>query len=163
MIKTFPKTGIPQALVDAVANYLAARVFAEVTREEVDKIAAPIVERMEFYTSEKWAERFNGQERITSPRELYLCADDDKLQAYYAECDKAERAAGIKPPDMPSEYCPALVAEHEQVKAEWALIDAAAVFLEMDDPLDFKKHLFGEKRQQFIDLNASMVLSYEGE
>jgi hypothetical protein len=162
MITEFPKTGLSHELIDATAAYLVARAAAETMREAVDEIATDVLTRVELYNDLAVRHERDERRRITEPRYTYLSEDEEATKAYFAECDKAERAAGLKPAEMPNEHCPALVAEHEQAKAEWALIDAAATFLQMDNPLDFKKHLFGEKRQRFIDLTASMVLSYEG-
>jgi len=151
---------ITPELRQAVAVYLDARVFAEVTREAVDEIQRAILTEMVLVDG---TERERG--RITDPKRTWMCRDDEVLHRYYAEVDKRLRAAGLKPDEMEADYCPALVAEDKQRKAEWAIFDTASTMLEMElsgqelnsGLLCMKKGL--EKRQEFIDLTVGLVLS----
>lgn len=124
---------------------LAARRAAAKARAEVDARAAPIFARYEFR-----ADRTG--ERITKPSDLYLVADldDAKVRAYYDELDAANRAAGWQgAPDT----CPALCAEHDAIKAEWAIFDAAKEFTGEDF-----NSARPELRQKALELFTNVLL-----
>lgn len=99
---------------------IAARRKAAALRKEVDARAAPIFARYAFTAQDTG-------ERLTKPADLYLVADleDPQVLAYYAELDAANRAAGW---DGVPGSCPALCAEHDAIRAEWAIFDAAKEF-----------------------------------
>jgi len=97
-----------QSLALAVCK---ATAFAQVTRERVDEYTAPIFQSFKFKDEE-------GQP-IEKPGQLYLCKDEDRCKEYYAEKEIADRAHGWGGEEG---YCPALVAEHNQIKMEQALI-----------------------------------------
>lgn len=101
-----------------------AQAVAETMREAVDKIQRQILLDVELY--DDLAAEHGGRERqrITDPKLTYLSTDEAACQRYFAECNKRTRAAGLKPDDMPDEYCPALVAEDIQRRAERALLDS---------------------------------------
>ena len=148
-------------LIDAVAEYLVLRAAAEVTRQEVDKVQREILAAVELTDTREWG----SQERITDPGETYRCRDDAAMAQYYQAVDTALRAADLKPNDMEFDYCPALVAEHDQLKAEWTIIDEAAKMLEVfPGKGEFNNALLCAKdglaqRQKFIDLTVDLVLS----
>lgn len=150
-------------LIVAVYAYIAARAHAELLREDVDKVDRELLAENPLpntagHGHDKW---------ITEPKYTYLCEDEDALERYYAERDARLRAAGLKPDGMPHDYCPALVAEHEQLKAERLLIKQAGQMLEIEDPEDLSNLLLCQpdglaKRQEFIDLTASLVVTLNG-
>ena len=151
---------ITPELRQAVAVYLDAVAKARVIREKVDAVQRTILTEMVLIDG---TERERG--RITDPKRTWMCRDDEVLHRYYAEVDSRLRAAGLKPDEMETDYCPALVAEDVQRKAEWAIFDTASTMLEMElsgqelnsGLLCMKKGL--EKRQEFIDLTVGLVLS----
>jgi hypothetical protein len=128
-------------------------------REKVDEIQRQALLDIPIFVSDKWE---RAGQRIADPEMIYLAAGD--LQAYYSECDKRERAAGIKPAEMAFDYCPALVAERDQTKAEWLVIKEMARILgeikpeEMSDRLLCAKNGL-ETRQRFIDLTVGLVVN----
>jgi len=101
---------------------LKARAFAELERERVDAYILPIFAKFGFTSDETGAP-------LTSPSKLYLCNDDERVAAFFAECDIAHREHGYV---GEAGTCPALVAEDLQRTAENALLDSLARFVGVD-------------------------------
>lgn len=123
----------------------AAQAFAKVERERVDAYIRPIFNRYAFQKSlpvgkDGW--RMSGP--VNKPDDLYLCTDEPRIAAYYAECDAAHRAHGFTGPDG---HCPALVAAEIARKCENGLITEGAKLMGIELPL-----LYGERRQKMLDL-----------
>ncbi len=116
---------------------IQAQAFAEVERERVDAYRRPIFERFGF-TDDK------GR-KITKLSHLFMCPDEEKCAAYYAECNAADVAHGWTGPEG---HCPALIAEGLVLKAHQALIAKA------DDlfGVDFSGSCYGENRRKLIEL-----------
>ena len=166
--KLTPKD-VTSELIDNVAEYLVLRAKAETIRQEVDKVHRGILENDIVLMSEERGDpdgnRFRPKERILDPSRSWL-GQDEQMPLYYKLCDEKTRAAELKPDDMPFDHCPALVAEHDQRKAEWALIEEAAKMLGVEKPEDFNGELLCssdglERRQKFIDLVVGLVLSLD--
>lgn len=91
------------------------------------------------------------------------------MDAYYTEIDKRLKQLNMKPSDMERDFCPALVAEHEQLKAEWHIMDVAATMMELNyNGKELNHKLLCQKngleqRQKMIDLMVKLVLSIEKE
>jgi hypothetical protein len=155
---------VTQELIDTVAAYLVLRTKAEVIREQVDTVQRQVLAGITLYNDLE-IEHGLDRERITKPNRVYLSQDETALGGYYKAIDAKLRELGIKPADMQLDYCPALVAEHEQAKAEWALIDEAAKMLDTyEGPGQFNNALLStqnglETRQKFIDLIVGLVLA----
>jgi len=161
------RNDVTQELIDLVTEYLARRVIAEVTRQEVDAVQRDVLQDIVVMSTAR--EHPHGRslpsKRITDPDLTYLCRDESAMTTYYQAIDTKLREAGIKPDDMELDYCPALVAECNQVEAEWAILDEAAKMLdihtgkgELNSGLLCCKNGL-ETRQEFIDLTVSLVLS----
>ena len=105
-----------------VVEMLAKRAFAEVERKRVNAYIAPVFAQFRFVDDEGAV--------ITNPKRLYHCEDAAMCAAYYAACDIAHREHGFT--GEPGE-CPALVAEHNQLKAEWAVLESMERFTGLDD------------------------------
>lgn len=158
--KTFPlqsmTPGQVQAIIQpAVARLLAAQVKAEAIRKTIDARHAPIFAKYEFYNEletrrndspKKPAGYYAERRRLTNPDQLYLSTDEEQTARYYAECDAANRAAGY---DGPADTCPALVAEHEVIRTENALIEIAAPLLSFDE--NAKSRIYGDLRKRLLE------------
>lgn len=147
-----------EAVKNAVADYLVKRTFAEVTKGLVDPVLNQIVAELKPRANLR-AIQHGRDELITDHEHLYLCEDEALFQHYLDLADERLKAAGIKPADMERDWCPYLVAKHELVKAEWALIDAtgAPFGISTDSPL------YGENRQKWLDLVVGAALALERE
>lgn len=156
MKTSLSRKDITQELVDAVAGYVYAQAKATVTREAVDEAAREIL------AADPLPHR-RGGDPITDPKLTYL-ATDEASERYFDLMDAKLRELGLKPDDMPRDYCPALVAEADQHNAEVAVITEAARMLEIDEPLAMNNDLLCQKdglakRQKFIDLTVRLVVS----
>lgn len=151
-------------VVEAVRAYLEARAVAEPLREAVDQVEREILAELQLTNNFDLSRELNadlGPQVITEPKQVYLCNDEDQLEAYYDEVDARCRAAGLKPDDMERDFCPALVAKRRVTEAEWVLIEEAGKMLEMDEPEDLNNRLLCaglEDRQKFIDLTVRLVV-----
>lgn len=101
-----------------------SQAYAQTMREAVDKIQRKVLEEIPLYDDLDAEQSGAERQRITDPKRTWLSKDDAAFGRYVAECSKRERAAGLKPASMPDDYCPALVAEDLQTKAERALLDS---------------------------------------
>lgn len=106
-------------LIQAVNNYLLAKSYAEVMRQRVDAVHREILTECPIY-----ADRDEGQQILNS-RDLYLCSNEALCADFFAEADHRLCKMGIKPADMPTEHCPALVAENLECKAKNFLADVS--------------------------------------
>lgn len=160
------RNDVTQELIDLVTEYLARRVIAEVTRKEVGVVQRDVLQNLVVMSTAR--EHPHGRsilaERITDPSLTYLCRDDEAMVKYYQEVDSRLRVANLKPSSMGLDYCPALVAEDNQRKAEWAILEEAAKMLDTHTgtgKLNTALLCFGgmAKRQEFLDLTVGLVLS----
>jgi hypothetical protein len=150
-------------IIHDVENYLLARTFAEHKREQVDAIETQLLtEHVLMATlctrdSKHCASRFPDDEpwRITQPKDMFMCEDEAAIREFYAELNRRERAAGIKPADMPDEHCPALCAETIQTQAEAVLIDSSGRLYGITADM-----LYLEKRDKWIDLVIRMLVNH---
>ena len=109
-----------------VERLIKAREHAKKERARVQAYILPIFNRYEFYTADDMRGPGETRERITDENQLYLTdLDSDLYKQYCAECARAHRENGFTGPEG---NCPALMAEHEALKAGWALL---ASWLEM--------------------------------
>lgn len=119
---------------------IQAEQKATETRRAVDAYIAPVFARFSF--TNKWK---GGP--ITKPDDLYLT--DEDCEPFYRACDVAHREHGH---DLPEGHCPALIAEHEQVIAETALVEAAGELLGFESWQvhgDNRKKLLGILREMY--------------
>ena len=150
-----------KGLVANVNAYLLARTVAEVEREKCDKIQRALLADREYFIAERW-NRLKAPERVTEPKDAYLMGDADAAE-YYAALNAAYVAAGYVLEEPGN--CPALMAEHLQTQAEWALIEAAQ---EWFPDVDNNRLLCGtggkgnglETRQEYIDLLVKLVVNF---
>lgn len=96
------------ALVQAM---LDARKHAQAERARVDAYIEPLFATFGFVDECGAA--------IATSHSLYHCQDEGAVSKFYAVCDAAHREHGFT--GEPG-YCPALVADHDAVKAETAVV-----------------------------------------
>lgn len=130
-------------------RYCALKVIAEDLRAAVDK-----VQRRLLLDECPLFKDLDGGDRVIDPKDYWLCQDEAACKAYYAAQNRELRAIGIKPDDMDDEFCPALVAEHDVIKARRAIIDALAPLVDIDP-----QYLYGEKEDKFFELAMSLILN----
>lgn len=138
-------------IVQAVNTYLLARTCAELKRRQVDAVQRAILAEHPLIDA-----LHTPGARITDPQHVYM-ADDAAWPQFYAECNRRERAAGIKPSDMPDEYCPALCAEDLQVQAENLILDLTAPVMGVS-----REQLYGENRKRWLELVCGLIINSPG-
>jgi hypothetical protein len=116
-------------------SVVAAQAFAQVERERVNAYIDPLFSEYGFKDED-------GQP-IKDVRHLYLCRDEDLCADFYKACDYEHRKHGFTGKDG---HCPALVAEHLQIIAESALIEAGAKLINIESDL------YGDNRAKMLDL-----------
>jgi len=146
---------ISRACEPAVNAVLLAKAYAAVKREQVDAVSRRLLAESVYRTKDE------PQNRITEPRYDWMMGSE-AFAGYQAARNKALLDAGIKPADMPADHCPALVAEHLLVKAEWAMLETAWALVVPEGPVDGWKNLYGEMRKKFIELVIKMVVNRPG-
>lgn len=143
---------------ELVSAALLVRAHAELVREKVDEIHREILIECPIY-----ANQFGRTDQILTSSDLYLTNDDGARQDFYDEADKRTRAAGLKPDDMPRDFCPALVAEQLRRDAERRIILAVAGSLTKEQtPEEFFNGLLClgiDKFRRFIDLVIGLVVN----
>lgn len=153
---------VTSELKKAVSDYVSCQKEAESIRKKVDAIQREVLKGVILF-NDLDARHGLDRQRISEPSQTYMSEDEDALNEYYKAVDAELRKAGIKPTDMPLEHCPALVAEHERVQAEWNLLDEAAKMFGVYEGVgQFNNSLLCaglDKRQQFIELTVSLVES----
>lgn len=138
-----------------VGDLLMKQVLSDFITERVTEIQRGVLADYPLFTD---AERFKvPYERITDPRHTYLARHEHVL-AYCELCDLRERAAGLKPDDMGDEYCPALVAQHERIKAEQAVFEFFCPVMGIEKTGPSKL----EHRAELLRLLVGMVLALDG-
>lgn len=142
-----------------VHKLLVATAVASVTREAVDDVKRRVLGDVEL--------RDRSGKQISDPGRDWACEDDDAMRCYWATLNERLEEAGIKPPEMQADFCPALVAEQAQLEVEWALLDEAAKMLgvyEEDGKFNNALLCMGYgKRRQFLDTCIGLVLALERE
>lgn len=124
----------------AAKAVLMARVYADMERERVNAYIRPIFDAYRFHE----LPTIHGAPPVRKPEDLYCCADEEQVAAYFAECDQAHRAHGFTGPQG---HCPALTAETLQRETEYALMKLAQPLFRID-PSD----LYGDNRAKYLEL-----------
>jgi len=146
-----------------------AMANAQVWRERIDTMERDILKREDgspmFRTAEEHLKHGHKEEWITDPKWAWLMSKDD-FDEYYAECQFRIKNNGWQIAGECEGHCPALVAEHLQTQAEWALILAAEEFfpgVTNDKLLCGTQDTLGlECRQKYLDLLVKLVVNAPG-
>lgn len=159
---------VTPAVKSSVRAYLMARAYAETMRAAVNPVYRESLEIHPLYTDRdelRAPSRRKPKERILDVDKMYLSKDDETCKEVYADVNFQLRKMGLKPASMPDDHCPALVAEHIQVKTQWLLIECAAEMMGIENPKDFNNRLLCnglETHRKFIDLVVGLVVNLPG-
>ena len=141
LVKSFDNDKRVKAVRKALIR--AAHNAVEV-RAKVDAYIAPVFAKFEFFNDLEARMGDVPRVRITDPSKLYLSEDKEQCARFYAACDAAHKANGY---DLESGFCPALIAEHEIVRLENALLHLADSLLNTP----FSKS-WGDNRDKALEL-----------
>jgi len=138
---------VATALQRYVNTLLLAQVNAQLEREKMDALDRRLL------AEQSYTDRYK-RTRVTDPKYTW-CIVEDELPAFYA---RRQGAIGRMGYDLPKDHCPALVAEHLEVQATWALILAAEEFFPgMDNDALLCAGM--AKRKAYIDLLIKLVVN----
>jgi hypothetical protein len=138
-----------KAIRGNVETLLIAKAFAMAERERVDAIERQVLAEQLYYAD---------GERVTDPKKSYRM-DETTFAAYYAKVQAIHVKNGYA--DAANGYCPALVAEDLQRKAEHALIEQVREFfpnVTVNSLLCCANGL--ERYKKFIDLLIGLVVNH---
>ena len=145
-------------LKTAVVELIAKRAYAETLREKVDAIYTEVLSLPEFAIYKDLDEHCDGS-RITERELIYLSKDENTVQKIYAEIDHRYRVTGIKSEEMPQDFCPALLAEREQLDAERKLM----LLGNRVTGIYYQEILSLEIRKEYLELLCKLAFSLEKE
>ena len=149
---------ITTELDHAVTHYLAAKAYTETIRPDVEayKTETLIACKVRWDTALLGRrERDERTEFITDMKYTFLGLDEDCNRLWVA-LDAAHKAHGFKVAEVGQ--CPLLVAEHNEIKAMWAVVTEAEYIT--DIPLDRATNNV-ERFHKLVDLIVGLVLSLE--
>lgn len=149
---------VAKALTPFVNTLLMAKAYAELERERVDAIQRRVLSE-DVYTGHTRLRLDDGGEeiRILDPKHKHLMDDADS-QRYFAKLNEIHLAEGFA--KAADGFCPALVAESLQRKAERALIDASGKYV--DGMSADRMALRPDMWDKAVDLLIGMVVNQTG-
>lgn len=144
-------------LFSLVNSYLNLKVYADYMRDEVDKISRQVLAEVPLY---EWRYDQPTERRITDPRLVYLCDDDDAFQKYSDLVDRRNIEAGLCKDDIPAGHCPALTAESQLVEIKHLIADIACPILGFDKHRLFLQGDGTKTWDKFINLVIQAVVNH---
>lgn len=145
---------ITHALKSAAEDLLGAQAHMNLIRPVVEGYQRRILADHKFHIDQKWVERGDEDRVVLDPKQVYLMNDADST-VIFAEYDAATKAHGF---DVPSGYCPLLMAESAVIQAERNLL-LAARYITNIDPDEFWDM---KMRKELIDLTLNLVVATAG-
>lgn len=130
------RMSVDETVVDLVAEVLFTEAKAQVIRQAVDEYLKPVFEQFDFrVTLECHGHRPpDFGEKITDEKQIYLDADEEKCKRYWAACREEHLKHDFADVVLQHEashggdqgWCPALISEHQFIKAKRSLADHVA-------------------------------------
>jgi hypothetical protein len=145
--KNFKPTNTMKSAAKAVFLSMA---YTQTIRPIVEGYKRKILQKCKFKIDPKFWNEYEQDKTITDPKKAYLMTEND-LAIYLKECQTEQKKAGLKT-EKP-EYCPLLVAEHTQIRAENILIDSMKPITGFDST----RFLSLENRAKLIDLSLRLL------
>jgi hypothetical protein len=132
-----------QRLCYAIFETMAA---AKVMREKVNSYAVPLFQSLNFFESTKWGGTAGIP--ILDPERAYESDDEALYNEYIDLLHEQHLKHGFK---VAHGYCPALIAESNQTRAEILLLQF------MQDKIGMPEWKFLEDREKMLELYLSMA------
>lgn len=141
---------------------LLATAHAQMERATIDKLEREILAQGQYYAKER--DRSQGRlERITDPKHVYLMdLESPEYRDYTARVQQGIRALGYTAQDVPDEYCPALMAEELQRKAERSLVDVCEPLVGLTFDAFFRGPKSIENLRKYLDLLLGALVNSPG-
>lgn len=141
-------------LVPFVKAYLVTKTNAQMWREKMEDWDRKELSSIEYHVDQKWKDRGRSLERITEPKDAWMMSESD-FSDY-----QSERQVYIDSLNLGLEtgYCPALVAEDLQRKAERLLLSNGCKLMNSDLTIDMLVRNM-EAYHKAIELMCGMAVS----
>jgi hypothetical protein len=162
----FAKPEITPELKAAVEALIVTKAYVAAIRPVVEGYQREILSRRQFPYSRAIAQRYIKRGGVVpafvaEPKETYMMTKRD-FRSYLAELRRAQAEAGFK---VKKDECPLLVAEYDQIKAEWAVLKAGqyvfdAVCIKAGHaPVDLMEVYNMDIRRGILDTIVGLTLS----
>jgi len=141
-------------MIQSAKSVFMTMAMVETIKPIVKGYVREILAKHQFHIAQEWIDKGDEDRIILDPNQSYLLGDND-FAVYLAETNEAREKAGLKV-DNP-EFCPLLVAEDLQSRAENVLIDT------MESITNFNQKeiaLYGENRKKFLDLTLRLLAPF---
>lgn len=145
-------------MIEAAKAVFFTRANVEMVRPVVTKYQQDIIDYMRPLVAQKYRDRM-GDKEIKDPKHSYLM-DDQDAKYYYRRCNEEAKKAGY---NVQPGYCPFLVAEEAQRKAERLLISAIAPAVGMDRESERRVYYTLDGYQKFVDLSLRLLAPFVGD
>jgi len=141
-------------MIQSAKSVFMTMAMVETIKPIVKGYEREILAKHQFHIAQEWIDKGDEDRIILDPNQSCLLGDND-FAVYLAETNEAREKAGLKV-DNP-EFCPLLVAEDLQSRAENVLIDT------MESITNFNQKeiaLYGENRKKFLDLTLRLLAPF---
>ncbi len=153
--KTERPAAITDAMVACAERVLVTTAFERMIEPIVIGYQTEILKRLQLKVADEFKDE--GIDRIIlDPDHTYLLSDED-FQRYLAESNEARKKAQLVVED-PSQ-CPLLVAIHERIKAENALLKAMSEIPRLGDLRHFGVATI-KQREQLLEMTLAVLSPY---
>lgn len=146
-------------MIRAAENCFAAMAFTETIRPIVEGYQKKILEEEKYPYSPKMMARHEKApaDYISDIRHTYMLREED-AKHYYKRCNEERIKAGLHVDN--EEYCPLLVAEHLQMDAEHALIDAMEPVTHITRDMVWQASNAIENLKKLLDLTLRFMAGF---
>ncbi len=146
-------------MVESARNVFVTMALVETVKPIVKGYQMEILAKHQWPIAKEWSDRVKAANTrvILNPDETYLMEDED-FQIYIKEINEARESAGLKVENP--DFCPLLVAEDLQSKAEHLLIDVMEpiTHLTIDKVLCSVNGL--DNYRKLIDLTLKLLVKF---
>lgn len=141
-------------MIQAAELVFVAMAAVDMIKPIVRGYQSKILADKQWPINEKYAGRL-GVEVILDPEQSYLLGEKD-MTAYFALCNEARIQSKLHVDS--EDKCPLCVAEHDLVRAKWALCEAMAPITNISAERITSASM--ENYQSYIDLNLKLLGSF---
>lgn len=113
------KSRITPEIRQAGRDVLLMQAATETIRSVVTKYRNEVLKKRQFKIAQKWINRGIKQETILNEEKTYLMEDGD-FKVYLKDMEQAHKDHGFI---VPKDMCPLLIAESNERRAWWKLVD----------------------------------------
>jgi len=140
-------------MLESAEVVFLSMAYVETIKPIVENIQKKVLNKHKFKVAKKYR-NYEKDKIITEEKYSYLMSNED-FKIYHNECRTLEDEKGLKVSNP--EFCPLLVAENEQRKAENLLMNSFKVITGLDTD-DINMSL--DNRKKFLDLTLGFMSQF---